>query len=382
MPAKWFKWALFFLCVTFILGTTLRSIQAFGIQLPFRNFVHAHSHIGFLGWFTFLIYGFSEKYLIKELNPFARKTFNFSFYTILASCFGMLFSFPIEGYSFISITFSTLHIFACYSLSIIILKNLNPSFKPNIKRLIQFIFGFQFIATMGVWALGPIMTSELKETHWYQNSIYFYLHFLYHGFIWSFLIFILLKKKGAFFGSTTKIHVGGMWLIISSHFLTLFLSFSWMQIPYIFNFLSALGSILFLLGISISSVDKNLKWRKIPKITLRLFHAKGLMMLLGSFPAFSFWASNSHPLLITYFHFTFLLVLSYPFLILLEMESKAENQNRRAFPILSGGMIFLMFLGIHSGIYSSNAYHIFLMIFGIAITIWLISFTIRIFSIL
>ena len=43
---------------------------------------------------------------------------------------------------------------------------------------------FQWTSTIGLWALGPIMTSKLAGTEWYYWSIQWFLHFQFNGWFW------------------------------------------------------------------------------------------------------------------------------------------------------------------------------------------------------
>lgn len=338
--------AFIFLSVTFLAGTFLRASEVFKIPVEYRNFVHAHSHIGFLGWFTFIIYGLTEKYfLTKNLSEKTSQTLNLSYILLVISCLGMLFSFPVQGYRFMSILFSSLHILATYIISACMLKNIKSDMARNLKIFLFIIFGFQFLASIGPWSLGPIMTSSLRNTHWFQNIVYSYLHFLYHGFILSFVIFLSFVYPSETKKNTSKISIG-FFLILISNFFTLSLSFLWMKPPMIFNLLAATGAILFLYGLFLIGKNHFKEYGKWKKIIYAIFIAKGIFMLTGAVPAIANQVAASRFLLLTYMHFTFLISLVLPFLVitLVKIKKQAANQTIIAFITLSLLLLIIMIL--------------------------------------
>lgn len=346
MTRNWIQTSFIFLSVTFLAGTFLRATEVFKISVDYRNFVHAHSHIGFLGWFTFLIYGLTEKYFLQNNLPKkAIQTLNLSYILLLFSCAGMLCSFPVQGYAFFSILFSSLHIIATYLISACMLKNLKNDLPAKVKIFLFIIFGFQFLASVGPWALGPIMTSSLRNTHWFQNIVYSYLHFLYHGFVLSFILFLSFIYPSESKKNTPKIF-SGFFMVLISHFFTLSLSFLWMKPPLIFNFLATTGALLFLGGLFLIGKNHFSEYSKWKKISYTIFILKGLIMLAGSFPLIANQVASSRFLLLTYMHFTFLITLTFPFLVMTYDKTgvRASNQTKIIFLTLSSLLLIIMIL--------------------------------------
>ncbi|HEX7762949.1 MAG TPA: hypothetical protein VF433_04980, partial [Cellvibrio sp.] len=106
---KHFSIPFLFLFIAACIGLLLR--WHFIMPLSWLNYpywLHAHSHIMFLGWvFNVLFLAFVRNY---NLSSRYRKLF--VFIQILLA--GMLISFPIQGYGVISIIISAIHTFSIW----------------------------------------------------------------------------------------------------------------------------------------------------------------------------------------------------------------------------------------------------------------------------
>ena len=89
----------------------------------------------------------------------------------------MFISFPIQGYAFISISFSTLFLFASYWFVwkvFRVLKEKNLTHYTSVKFLKASLW-YLVISSVGPWSLGPIMALGFAHEAIYYNSIYFFL---------------------------------------------------------------------------------------------------------------------------------------------------------------------------------------------------------------
>ncbi|MDQ2863591.1 MAG: hypothetical protein M3R50_08095, partial [Bacteroidota bacterium] len=123
---KWILIAFINLLIVSILGVTMRYKIAF--YLPFieqRNFLHAHSHFAFSGWVTQILMVLLWAFLYQYLPATSLKKYKWLIILNLAAAYGMLFTFPWEGYGVFSIIFSTLSIFSGYLFAIIFWRDLN-----------------------------------------------------------------------------------------------------------------------------------------------------------------------------------------------------------------------------------------------------------------
>ncbi len=170
-----------FLMVAMLVGLLLRYQFVYPIEgLNFKHFLHAHSHVTILGWgFNAIFIGIVYSYLKK--NEWDKKL-NRLFWAIQVSILGALISFPIQGYAAFSIAFSTIFLILTYWFYAYFLKLSKGDHSVGGKF---FKWGMLYLVISGVgpWSLGAIIANDLKETIWYPLSVYFYLHFLYNGFM-------------------------------------------------------------------------------------------------------------------------------------------------------------------------------------------------------
>ncbi len=196
LKARFYKTALIlslgFFLISICLGLFLRLSQVWTISgFNFKNFLHGHSHITLLGWVFNAFYIAIVRYILPEEKR--TKGYGHLFWITQLAIFASLISFPIEGYSILSIVFSTLFILCSYVFCYWVLVDLKGE-KAVYFKFIRWGIYYLVLSSIGPWSLGAIMNLGLKETIWYPLSIYFYLHFFYNGFF-IFSIFGLLLKE-------------------------------------------------------------------------------------------------------------------------------------------------------------------------------------------
>ncbi|MBK8585957.1 MAG: hypothetical protein IPN88_11235 [Bacteroidetes bacterium] len=76
--------------------------------------MHGHSHFAFAGWITQALMTLMVAYLVSKGQAEAFKKYKTLLIFNLFTAYGMLCSFPIQGYGFFSILFSTLSVFVSY----------------------------------------------------------------------------------------------------------------------------------------------------------------------------------------------------------------------------------------------------------------------------
>lgn len=180
---------LMFLLLAASFGLILRWIQVGAISFNYKYTLHTHSHIALLGWVYNGVYIICVQYLL----PGKKKHFNRLFWLTQITVAGMLFSFPFQGYGPVSITFSTLYLFCSYYLVYLIFK-----LTKNNRSYFAFLrWGgiYLVLSSLGPYALGYFMAHDMGGTHWYNLSIYWYLHFLYNGFFVFGITAFLLKDE-------------------------------------------------------------------------------------------------------------------------------------------------------------------------------------------
>jgi hypothetical protein len=229
---KWLQFSLFNLWLVAFLGATIRYKIAF--YLPFidqENLLHGHSHFAFAGWVTQALMTLLIGYLSEKTSKDYFPRYRWILYFNAITAYGMLISFPIQGYGSVSIFFSTISVFASYYFAIIFWWDLNH-------LPVQFVSHSWFklallgnvISSAGPFSLAYMMASHNMQQNWYQASIYFYLHFQYN--IWFFfscmgLLSYRLSVMGISEESLKKIFICFALAALPAYFLSVL----WWQIP-------------------------------------------------------------------------------------------------------------------------------------------------------
>ncbi len=185
-----FKTTIVFLFVAASLGLTLRLIQGGAIPGHFKHIMHTHSHIALLGWLYNAGFIVVQYLILKKKDGPLNSVFWISQLTFL----GMLFSFPVQGYAFASIIFSTLYLFCSYALVYYLFRYSKEIENKAVSGLLKWSGVYLVLSSFGPFALGFIMAKGLNDTYWYKLSIYWFLHFLYNGFF-ALIVFAYLIQK-------------------------------------------------------------------------------------------------------------------------------------------------------------------------------------------
>lgn len=303
------------------MGLFLRSLHILNIGVDYRYIVRGHSHIALLGWvYLALITLFHKLFLNEKKNHKRyRQIFVFTQITLV----GMLCTFPFQGYAFLSITFSTLFLFASYWYVCFFIKNTPKNLKDsNWYKYILIALFYNVISTLGPWALGIVMATLGKASVWYKISIYFYLHFQYNGWMLVALLGILiaiLEKKGIHLSRNQN-----KYLFYSVNFgviFTFFLPILWAAPIKVLYLLNGLGVVLqlfaFLLLLRWFSKNKILLKGSfsnlqvlIGKTVLVILGLKIILQFITSIPYFANLAFSIIEFTIGYLHLTFLGVIS------------------------------------------------------------------------
>ena len=356
------KLALGYFVLAALLGCVLRFFRVFEIPVTYKFIVHAHSHIALLGWvylaLTTLLY---RLYLSNaKVHKTYRRISGFTQITLL----GMLFTFPFQGYAVFSIIFSTLFLFASYWFSWFFFKHvpLEYSKTPSLKFAKSAII-YLLLSSIGPWALGAIMNTLGATSIWYRLAIYFYLHFLYNGWMIMALMAVLLyalEKKHHVLPkrSFNNIFFGFNLGIV----FTFFLSTLFTQPSATYYILGGFGAVLqlwafynliaFLRGAKVnksrifSSFHQN-----ILKIVATLWAIKMVLQLLSSVPYFSNLAVTYLDFTIGYLHWTFLGVVTLSLFLFLDYFNLL-NLNKKMFWLYFSGFILTEALIFYKAIVS------------------------------
>lgn len=184
--------AFIFLILAVVPAILLRYMQYNGglVGFKFPFLLHTHSHVAMLGWvFTAIVTLFTRNWL-PHTREIVRKL-KLTTVVLIVSVVGMLVSFPLQGYAFWSILFSTLHIFAQLGFTWIFFKETEKN------REISVVFArtalvLQMVSALGALSVGPVAAAGYAGQPLYFMCIYFYLHFQYNGWMLFAILALLL----------------------------------------------------------------------------------------------------------------------------------------------------------------------------------------------
>ncbi|SHJ93633.1 hypothetical protein [Pseudozobellia thermophila] len=313
--------ALLYFAIAALLGCVLRFFRVFDIPITYKYVVHAHSHIALLGWVYLGLTTLLYKLYLSGAG--VDKKYNKIFWFTQLTLVGMLLTFPFQGYALFSIIFSTLFLFASYWFAWFFYKHLPSRFQkaPSVKCA-KAALCYLLVSSLGPWALGGIMTTLGSESVWYRLAIYFYLHFLYNGWMIMALaavfLFILEKHR---LDMGTKTFDRFFWTLNLGIVLSFFLSTLFAKPPVPCYILGGSGAALQLAAFYIlvkstrsllgadTPIFSNFH-KKLLKLVAVLWGIKMAMQLLSAIPYFAQLAVTYLDITIGYLHLTFLGVVS------------------------------------------------------------------------
>ncbi len=228
-----------------LMGLLLRWMYVARIEgVNFQFLMHGHSHVAMLGWVYLMLYCLIFHFFVpKEAQQ--KPIYNRLFWVTEIAVIGMMIDFPAQGYAFVSILFSTMHIFCSYYFCYLIWKDAKPTTFPE-KRMLRTALFFMLFSTLGVWCLGPAVGLAGKASAFYQIAIQFFLHFQFNGWF-LFAVLALFFKQSKLTINEKKFRVVYN-LFVSSTVLTLALPVSWSLSNPIFYWINGIGVVLQLLS--------------------------------------------------------------------------------------------------------------------------------------
>lgn len=299
----------FNLLLVSLLGLLLRLFP-FLSSSPFdyKNLLHGHSHFAFGGWVMPVLLSLLMKNFPELKACIAYKHWRSIALLILLSAYGMLFSFPVQGYAAISIFFSTISIAAIIYLAIIIRKAIKTLAQRTSFLFIKASLFYACLSAIGPFATGPIVVMGKASSPLYFDAIYFYLHLQYNGFF-SFMVlglFYRLMEQNAFVGDGKTVFA----LFNYACLPTYALSVLWSQPHLLFNWIGGIGALLQVIGFFYMWQDvvasKRFKKMALVKLSVFAFAIKIGLQLLSAFPFVALLAYHNRNFVIAYLHLVLL----------------------------------------------------------------------------
>lgn len=332
----------YFLVVT-LLGLLLRFFFVTPISLNYNYILHAHSHTAMLGavYLGMLLLIYKLFLSTSSKSKWFKWIFHFNNFTVL----GMLFTFPFQGYALYSITFSVLYLLGSYWFTWYALKFIPEELKNRFSwKLMKFALFYLVLSSLGTWAVGPISAMAGTDSFWFNDALYFFLHFLYSGFFFLTLmaaLFYFLERKGIQFNEkrTDSLYVNLNMGVILSYFLSVL----WTQPPLVFYLLGGLGALFQLKGywefFRIMFENRKVFRQEFSHFFYGMLKMAGILLIIRIFmqafsalPYFAELAFKFRDFIIGYLHMVFLGIIL-PILFLLMAHYKMIRSSKTAWYI-------------------------------------------------
>lgn len=321
---KWIRISLFNFFIVALAGVILRYKIILPLPIVNQKFLlDGHSHFAFAGWLTQILMTLIIDYLEQENVCSNKRYYQLLLWLNIITAYGMLLSFPFEGYAGISITFSTLSIFVSYAFAFFAWKDLSKTRDASLadKWFKAAIFLF-VISSLGAFALAMFMATHAANQYWYFAALYLFLHFQYNGwflFCCFGLFFYHLYKNG--YLKTGYYSKRILRVLLITCFPAYLLSTLWMPLPswlHIIADTAGIAQLFIFINIfklqfaasrhykkNLSIITKNL-W----VLSLIAFCIKIILQALSTIPLLTKFAFGFRPLVIGYLHLSFLGIIT------------------------------------------------------------------------
>ncbi|HEY8398270.1 MAG TPA: hypothetical protein VIK80_10030 [Flavihumibacter sp.] len=307
---KWMGWAFFNLVLVALAGLLLRTKILFPLPwLHHKNLLHAHSHFAFAGWISL----FLMSALVSLLPAERAGRYNRILTAYCITAYGMLFSFPFQGYGPVSIFFSTVSVLASWWFGYELWreKSLAASGKL-VGRMSRWSVFYLILSSLGTFFLAWLMANHINKAELYFGSIYFYLHFQYNGwFLFAILTLLLARLKPSAQEGLGSSLQALAWICLPAYFL----SALWMRLPlwmFVLAVIAALLQPLVVINLfrkgyrelvdSLRSPAQRQLWG----LSIIAFLIKIVLQSLSVIPGLSSYAFAYRPVVIGYLHLVLL----------------------------------------------------------------------------
>ncbi|WP_185144790.1 hypothetical protein [Elizabethkingia sp. JS20170427COW] len=344
------KIALFNFIIVAIYGTVMRYKIAF--SLPFveqKHLQEAHSHFAFYGWVTTALYFLILRNVKNHFPEITLKKYIAIIVLNLIGSYGMLASFTLHGYYWLSIAFSTVSLISSFLYLFVLAYDLKGKNTSSGKWYLGGLF-FALLSSFGVFYLAYSLASKNITQDGYLACTYYYLHFQYNGFFIFACIGLLLEKLTQIGAKLNeKLNLRIFILMFIGCVLGYGLSVLWMKLPlWIFGII-VIGSISQTLasGYLLQWVRKNWtlikeKWTPFQRFILFYvgfaFTVKILLQLGSNIPALNQFAFGFRNIVIAYLHLVLLMCVA-TYLLFEVYTDKVFSYNKT---LIVGVKLFLL----------------------------------------
>jgi hypothetical protein len=364
---KWIKTALINLLLVAAVGVVLRYKIAFSLPIvDQRKLLHGHSHFAFAGWLSQVLMLLIIK-LISEDNSYLNiRLYRKLLWGNALTAYGMLLTFPFQGYGLYSIIFSTLSVFVGYVFIIAAWKDLSKLHNRHVTSWLKAGLFFYGLSSLGAFSLAYLMANNVNGPGYYFGAVYFFLHFQYNGwflFACFGLLFHQLDKNN--FAAAGYYSKRLFRIIFFTCIPAYLLSILWMNLPSVIRVVAGitaamqLASLIYLLPFfaevrtilktKFCTVCKNLWFMAMIAFVIKL-----LLQSLSVIPSLSAYAFGFRPVVIGYLHLCFLVILSFFILgcIYQYYHSEQKNISPAGAYLFIGGVVITEFTLMLQGFFA------------------------------
>jgi hypothetical protein len=302
---------------------TLRSKLLFPLTfIDYKNFLSAHSHFAFGGWVTLaLMILFIDNLLTEEQKK--EKIYQWILWGIEITSFGMVITFPFQGYALFPIIISTLFIFFTYAFSWQFIKDIRKTKSEKPVRLL----GIVALASLVISSIGPFTLAYILATHTgnailYRDSIYTYLHFQYNGFFTLSVFTLFFNAVINKIGDTERKKIKLFAVLLCLSVLpSLFLSLLWHAFNIYIRAFAIVGCSLILLSVTafltfagkgkLYAIYSSPLVRILLKLSMASFVIKMVLQMGTIIPSLGNAVFGFRPIIIGFLHLVFLGLVSF-----------------------------------------------------------------------
>jgi hypothetical protein len=298
----------------------------------------------FLGWVFNLI---NLAFVYNYFSDFPSK-YKVLFWTNQALVVLMMFSFPVQGYGFITIPLSTLHTVVSGLFCYHFIRDTRSKRHLASRWFACASLIFFLISAVGPFALAPIMANGLGHTKWYYFAIYYYLHFQYNGFFTFGILSLFFNRLEKNQVSTTPAVVRRFgWILAVACVPAYFLSVLWAHPPHVFYYISAVAGVLQIIALvylfRYFLLTKRNDRKFIPDngslyfVIVLSFVLKLILQLFSAHPVIAQLAYENRFYVIAYLHLVLIGVVSFYLIVWAIEEGFLQQRNKWVTVLLVAG---------------------------------------------
>lgn len=306
LAANLVRWTLFNLILVALLGLLLRAVPLLPhFPLQYKNLLHGHSHAAFGGWIIPLLLALMLQTFPQLAAAVAYRHWRNIASMLLVAAYGMLLSFPVQGYGAVSIAFSTLSLAAVCYLAVVVCKALSRLPHHTAYGFLKWGLLYGVLAALGPLATGPIIAMGYQGSPLYYNAIYFYLHFTYNGlFVFAVLALWYGNRRQVQNSNGDKV----LLLLNAACIPAYALSLLWNKPPLLLHVVGGIAGLLQLAAVyyllrDAAWIARAKGWVRILLVlALASFVLKNVLQALSALPAVAEQAALHRNLVIAYLH--------------------------------------------------------------------------------